>query len=89
MEVYKFVKPLFTNMGNHLVGERIFNQDGTAEGTNNYYPENGGYPIWDRNIPVMDYVEFVEEVDKPLEYFTQRIYTQCQVDEILKQHNVD
>lgn len=86
MEVYKFIKPLFTNLGTHNIGELVYKEedkDVFGEKQSHYYPLKGGYPIWDRTIPIQDCIEKAFDTDKPKEYYINKKYTQYDLDNIL------
>ncbi len=74
MEVYKFIEPLFTNFGTNNIGELVYKEPYVIgnDTTFNYYPLKGGYPIWDRNIKIKDYIEKAFDTDKPKEYFINK-----------------
>ena len=87
MRIFKFKKDLHTNLGNHKIGERVFEgEEAIPLEYEVYYPENGGYPLkensWFKFVD--EYLEFVGETDKPKEYFIEKVYTQEQMDNALK-----
>lgn len=70
-------------------GERFFGiPNESFPETMMYYPENGGYAVWERDDYkfVDEYFELIGESDKKPDYFINPIYTQEQMDEVLKSH---
>ena len=51
-----------------------------------YYPFDGGYAVWERDDLkfVDEYFEFVEETEHPKEYFTEKKYTEYDMQMALK-----
>lgn len=98
MKVYRLKKDWGYGIGNgsnisfrmdYKEGDRFFKPTDISEYKTigpTYFPENGSYGVSEReNFKFVDeYFEFVEETDKPIEYFTQKIYTEYQLQEILK-----
>ena len=84
--VYEIIKPLRTNMHSFNIGDRLYKEpyDFMDMGGNHYYPFSGGYSLWDKQIDVENYAHKIFDTDKPKEYYIDRIYTQEQVDEMLK-----
>lgn len=91
-KVVRIKKELNTVLGNGSIGftsrwkvGQLFyvEPDKDVKGTNNYYPFDGGYPIWDRQVPMGDYTELVFTTEKGKGYFIDQKYTQYQVDELL------
>jgi len=85
MEVYRFIKPLRTNLNYFKEGDLIYKEPyESVSGTNNYYGFNGSYALWDRSIPeIKSYLEKAFDTDKPKEYFINKVYTQYEVDEMI------
>jgi len=84
-EIFVIKKDLVTNLGTRRVGEKLYRESyDITEGSHLYYPMSGGYPIWDVNIPVLDYAEFVEETNNPKEYYINKVYSQFEMDEAIK-----
>ena len=59
-----------------------------------YHPFSGGYPMWERDYGkdnpesfyfVDEFLEFVEETDKPKGYYLDKKYSQAEVDKLI--HN--
>lgn len=84
MKVYRVIKPFSSRFGDWNIGDRFFQEPyDSVPGTHNYYPGNGSYALWDKEghwPNILDYLEFIEETDKPKEYFIRPIYTQEQWD---------
>lgn len=86
MEIYSVTHPFKTTFGNWVVGDRFYKEPyNSVPGTNNYYPLNGSYPLWDRHIPdIENFMSKTAETDRPKEYFIDKIYTQEQWDNAKK-----
>ncbi len=54
-----------------------------------FYPKNGSNPLFENEGHKFcdEYMELIGETDKPREYFTEKKYTQEQVDELLMKQN--
>lgn len=88
MRIFKLKKnwtaylPMLTT---YKEGKRFFERSDEYVGKI-YDPENNSYPVWGREDFkfVDEYFEFVGETEKDKSYFTDKIYTQEQVDKLLK-----
>ena len=104
MKVYRLKKDWSYVIGNNSIGfhmgykkgDRFFKPSDESEFKTigpNYYPENGSYPVAERENSdgifkfVDEYFELIEETDKPKEYYTDKKYSQYDVDNILKTKN--
>ena len=84
MEIYECIKPFSTNFGSWKIGDKFYKEPyESVEGTNNYYPFNGSYPLWDRNIQMGDILRKIEDTDEPKEYYINKVYSQWELDEIV------
>ncbi len=97
MKIYKLKKDFRHGLGNgeriaidlsNKKGERFFKPTDKSEYSTigpDYFPENGSYPISEREDFkfVDEFLEFIEETDKPKEYYLHKKYTQEQVDKML------
>lgn len=87
-EIFILDRSLRLNMGrDYNIGDKFYKEPyESVIGTNNYFGFDGGYAVWDRHIPMDEYGHVLENTNKPKEYFINKIYSQFQLDEILKQY---
>lgn len=83
--IYELIKPLTVTLGifstTFNLGDKFYKEPNEGvEGTSNYYPFNGGYPIWDRQVDMDKVSKKVEDTTKSKEYYIQKIYSQCEMD---------
>ena len=82
MEIYKLKRGYIGNFTNYSKGDRFYKVE---DKNGRILWENKSYPYNESTIQeILPELEFVCETDKPLEYYRQAIYTQEQVDEMLK-----
>jgi len=85
MEIYKFKENLQTNFATYNVGDIVFKDPSSVEGFEYFIPKKGGYPLWENSLLRFKHLlELIGETDKPPSYFTEKKYTQEQVDEMMK-----
>lgn len=95
--IFRMKKNWISVIGNGGIGFRVkhnkgdlfyeqINDKGKPYEHLTYNPFKGGYPMWEREDFkfVDEYLEFVKDTDKPMDYFLDKKYTQSQVDEMLK-----
>lgn len=84
MKVYRTIRDIiFTGPVYHTLkkGTRLFEREGE---TRSYQPEDGSYPIRDVEDNPSKYERMEDDNDHDIAYYVDKVYTQYQVDQLLK-----